>query len=64
MPGYMKTWSFGSEGENYSDDGNGGIRLIQNPKVVRIHGFKEIWFGDVGVARVVLDLDKYESEVI
>ena len=56
MPVHMKTWSFGSEGEKYPDDGNGGISCLQNPKVVRIHGFREFWFGEVGVVRVVLDL--------
>ena len=64
MPSHTKTWSFGSEGKKYSDEGNGGIPLLQNPNVVRIHGFKETPFGVVGVASVVLDLVKDESKVI
>ena len=43
MLGHMKTWSFGGEGKKYPDDGNGGISQLQNLKVVRIHGFKEVW---------------------
>jgi hypothetical protein len=56
MPGHMKTWSPDSKGEKYPDDGHWDISCLQNSEVIRIRGFKELWFGDVGVVRVVLEV--------